>query len=101
MPTIFRRTTFYEANRREMTLFQAAERYLQSVLNGREQIPLATWEKERVTLTAERKTLNAEYISLKDEVGKVEKISRSVQDILYQERQKEQPTHKRAQGVER
>ena len=85
---------FFEAHRREMTLFQAAERHLQSVLNGREQIPLATWEKELATLTTERKTLNAEYLSLKDEVGKVEKIVRSVQDILYAERQREKPQEK-------
>ena len=63
---------------------------MQSVLNGREQIPLASWAKERVALTAERKTLNAEYLSLKDEVGRVEKISRSVQGILYQERRRKQ-----------
>jgi len=88
---------FFESHRREMTLFQAAERHLKSVLNGREQIPLATWEKEHATLTAERKTLNAEYLSLKDEVGKVEKIVRSVQDVLHEER----PSRKRSSDVER
>jgi hypothetical protein len=91
---------FFEANRREMTLFQAAEHYLKSVLNGREQIPLVKWEKERIALIAERKILNAEYLSLKDEIGNVEKIVRSVQDMLHEERYREQPTQRRTQGVE-
>jgi len=38
---------------------------------------------------------------LKDAVSKVEKISSSVQDILYEERHKEHPTHGRWKGVER
>ena len=86
---------FYESHRRELTLYEAAERYIKGVLNGREKIPLPTWKTERERLTAERKRLNTEYISLKEEVGKVEKIARSVQDILHDERRREQPTHKR------
>jgi len=83
--------SFYESHRRELTLYEAAERYIKGVLNGRDKIPLPTWKAEREKLTAERKRLNAEYISLKDEVGKVEKIARSVQDILSEERRREHP----------
>jgi len=61
---------------------------------------LPTWIAERESLTAERKRLNAEYLSLKNEVGKVEKFARSVQDILSAERRREQLTHKKVQGVE-
>jgi hypothetical protein len=39
-------------------------------------------------------------VALKDEVQKIEKISRNVQDILHQERQMEQPSHKRSQGMD-
>jgi len=92
---------FFESNRAALTLYQAAERYIKANLNGRDKIPLVAWQKERAVLTAERKTLNAEYLTLKDEVGKVEKISRSVQDILYEERQREQPMYNREQWVER
>ena len=80
-------------------MYEAAERYIKGVLNGREKIPLPTWKTERERLTAERKRLNAEYLFLKNEVGKVEKIARSVQDILHEERQPKQPS--RTQGVER
>jgi len=91
---------FYESHRRELTLYEAAERYFKGVLNGREKIPLPTWKAEHEKLTAERKRLNAEYLSLKDEVIKVEKISRSVQDIMHEERRREQPVHKRSQKME-
>jgi transcriptional accessory protein Tex/SPT6 len=92
---------FYEQHRRELTLYEAADRYLKNVMNGRTQIPTATWKKERATLIAERKQLNAEYLSLKDEVSKVEKIVHSVQNILHEERRREQPTHRRTQVMER
>lgn len=92
---------FFESNRTALTLYQAAERYIKANLTGRDKIPLVAWQKERAVLTAERKTLNAEYLTLKDEVGKVEKTSRSVQDILYEERQREQPMYNREQWVER
>jgi hypothetical protein len=89
---------FYEPHRRELTLYESAERYIKGVLNGRDKIPHATWKKERAALTAERKQLNAEYLNLKNEVGKVENISRCVQDILHEERRKEQPAQN--QGME-
>jgi len=92
---------FFEKNRAPLTLFQAAERYIKAHLNGRDKIPLVMWEKERTTLTTERQQLNSDYVSLRDEVRKIEKIARSVQDILYQERQREQPTRKRSQGLDR
>ena len=92
---------FYESHRRELTLYETAERYIKGVLNGRDKIPLPTWKTERTELIAEQKLLNSEHASLKDEVGKVEIIARNVQNILYEERRREQPTHKRAQGMER
>jgi len=70
-------------------------------MNGRTTIPTGAWKKEFTSLTKEKNQLNSEYISLKDEVSKVEKISRSVQDILYQERQREQPTRKHSNDLER
>jgi len=92
---------FYENNRMELTLYEAAERYLKGVMNGKTTIPTGAWKKEYASLVKEKNQLNSEYISLKDEVGKVEKISRSVQDILYAERQREQPTRKRSNNLER
>jgi predicted nucleic acid-binding Zn-ribbon protein len=69
-------------------------------LNGRTTVPTGAWKKELADLTAERQQLNSEYVALKDEVQKIEKISRNVQDILHQEQQMEQPSHKRSQGMD-
>ena len=91
---------FYEANRRKLSLYETAEGYLKGVMNGKTKVPTGAWKKELADLTAEKKKLNAEYLSLKDEVVKVEKISRSVQDILHSERQREQQTRKRSQDLE-
>ena len=97
---------FYESNRAPLTLYESAERYLKGVMNCKTKIPTGAWKKEYADLTAERQQLNAEYNTLKNEVGKVEKISRSVQDILYAERQrtqpqKEQPSRKRSYDIDR
>jgi len=95
------KTDFYESHRRELTLYQASERYLKDALNGRDKIPLPEWKAEHTKLTNEKKQLTAEYLSLKEEVGKVEKIARSVQDILHEEQRREQLIENRLQRVER
>ena len=97
---------FFESNRAALTLYQAAERYIKANLNGRDKIPLAAWKKELADLTAELNGLDYDYKVLKNEVGKVEKISRSVQNILHEERQREQPqiteqSRKRSRGMDR
>ena len=42
----------------ELTHFEAAERYLNDVMNGRTGIPLKAWKAEQEKLTAERKKLS-------------------------------------------
>ena len=85
---------FYEAHRMELTHFEAAERYLNDVMNGRTGIPLKAWKAEQEKLTAERKELSLRYLALKDEVKEAEQIRKGVYSILRQENRKEQPTHK-------
>lgn len=46
---------------------------------------------ERGNLTAERRTLNQQYLSLKAEVKKAERIRKSVASILRQEQREQQP----------
>ena len=82
---------FFETHRRELTLFEAADRYLKGVMNGKTGIPLKSWKAERVKLTADRSMLNQEYISLKDEVKEAEKIRRGVHDIMQREAVERQP----------
>ena len=85
---------FYEAHRMELTHFEAAERYLNDVMNGRTGIPLKAWKAEREKLTAERKELSRRYLALKDEVKEAEQIRKGVHSILREENRKEQPAHK-------
>lgn len=73
---------FREKYRDEITQYEAAEHYLKSVLNGRYQVPITVWKEEHNQLTSERDTLNREYYSLKNEVNEVDKIRRSVYDLM-------------------
>lgn len=90
---------FYEAHRMELTHFEAAERYLNDVMNGRTGIPLKAWKAEQEKLTAERKKLSRRYSTLKDEVKEAEQIRKGIYSILREENRKEQPAHK--QDLER
>jgi hypothetical protein len=45
---------YYEAHRADITLHEAASRYLKEQLNGRTEIPLKKWRAERSRLTAEK-----------------------------------------------
>lgn len=45
---------FYEAHRMELTHYEAAERYLTGVMNGKTTLPIKAWKAERDKLKAER-----------------------------------------------
>ena len=47
--------------------------------------PIAKWQAERESLNADMKRLNLEYMKLKDDTAKVEKIRSNVYDILQSE----------------
>ena len=88
--------------RAEITLFEAAERYLKDVLQGhfdaKKLPPITKWKVERDKLTADRNKLNQRYISLKDEVKEAEQIRKSVDTIMREETRRTQP--KRAHDME-
>jgi tRNA nucleotidyltransferase/poly(A) polymerase len=46
---------FRDDYHREITLYEAADRYLRQHLNGRNEIPLKSWKEELERLTAEKK----------------------------------------------
>ena len=85
---------FYESHRMELTHYEAAERYLNAVMNGKTSIPLKAWKSERDKLSGEKKQLTRQYYALKDEVKEVEQICRNVYSILREENGREQPTRK-------
>lgn len=89
---------FYEAHRMELTHYEAAERYLTGVMNGKTTLPIKAWKAERDKLKAERQQLSRRYSTLKDAVKEVEQIRKSVYSILRQEQREQQP--RRVQNME-
>jgi predicted nucleic acid-binding Zn-ribbon protein len=87
---------FYEANRAGMTLFDAADKYLRDVLQGRydpkKLPPIDMWKRELGSKTDESNALYAEYTALKEETQKVERIKRSVAEILHSEKPEQEQT---------
>ena len=81
---------FAEARRAELTLWDAANRYLHAHLpEGVKTLPISAWEKEYTALKAQRE---AEYDTLKEtraEVAELQKIRRCV-DIALRADQPEQ-----------
>ena len=76
---------FYSVHRKEITQFQAAERYLKGVLKGKSTLPLKTWKAERENLIADRARLNREYYILKTEADDIYKRLRGVKNILKED----------------
>jgi hypothetical protein len=88
---------YYEANRMEITLCEAAERYLKGVLQSRydpkKLPPLTAWKKEQAKKTAERAEFYRQYHKLKDETRNVEEIKRAVEQILKSDEPRPEPAH--------
>jgi ATP-dependent exoDNAse (exonuclease V) alpha subunit len=80
---------YYETHRMEITLYEAAERYLRGVLGERfdpkKSPPITKWQAELKQKKADLHRLDREYGELRTEVAAVEKIKRSVNDILREE----------------
>jgi hypothetical protein len=91
------RDRFYETNRAEITLYEAANRYMKEHLNGRTAIPLKAWKSEQAKLTGEQSALDREYKSLKEDVQSVETIRRYAESV---ERTIAPPQKTRTQGLE-
>jgi hypothetical protein len=97
---------YYEAHRMELTLCDAAERYLKGVLQShydpKKLPPITEWRKEQTVKTAERAALYQQYEKLKDETQKVEQFKRTVEQMLKsQEPERERlAMHNRGYGQE-
>ena len=87
------REGFYETHRREITLYNTAKSHLDSIMNGKKQLPIEAWKKEKERLNAERQCLSQEYRHLKYETAEIEQIRNRVYDIILQEKHRVQPHH--------
>jgi hypothetical protein len=61
--------------------------------------PITKWKAEIEKLNAERKRLDRDYYTFKDEVKECEQIRKSVDSILRQEQRERQP--RRSQDIDR
>ena len=90
-----KRDKYEEAHRAELTLWNAASRYLHANLpKGTKSLPIAEWEKEYATLSGQR---TAEYAKLKEtraEVAELHNIRKCV-DIALKADQPEQTRTRR------
>jgi DNA repair exonuclease SbcCD ATPase subunit len=93
-----RRDAFYQKHTAGIIRFEAADRYLNGVLNGCTTIPVKAWKTERAEKIAERERLTRKYDRLKGETRKVEQIKRSVEDMLRGDERERAPM--RARGVD-
>jgi len=93
-----KREAFYEKHRAEIMLFEAADRYLTGVMNGRSNLPIKAWKAERETLAAEKTGLYLEYHSLKDDVLDAEMLKQGVERIMRDDDRDVQPVRARDVG---
>ena len=91
---------FFENNRAELTLYQAAERFLQANLDGKT-LNTKAWKKEAAELTAEKDKLYQDYKGLKEGVRQIGLVRRSVEHILDNTEKMEQPQKQRRHDIER
>ena len=93
---------FAEARRAELTLWDAANRYLHAHLpEGVKTLPISAWEKEYTDLKAQRK---AEYDTLKEtraEVAELQKIRKCVDIALKAEQPERTQTRTKRHEQER
>ena len=93
---------YREDYRPQLAMFDNAEKYLRDVLQERfdpKKLPQITmWREELTTKNAEVNALYREYVKLKDETTKIEKIKRGVADILHSDEPKQTP--QKSRGME-
>jgi hypothetical protein len=86
---------YYENHRPELFQFDTAEKYLKEVMqerfNPKKLPPIKKWKEEYKTLTAEKDLIYREYYNLKDEVKEVEQIKRSVDILMKEQPQRNEP----------
>jgi hypothetical protein len=74
----------------EKILYDTSVKYLKDHLNGHK-LDLDTWKRELGTKTTEKEVLYREYYKLKEETAKVEKIKKSVAEIMQVELRERKP----------
>ena len=81
-----KREAFGNIHSSGIILYEAAEKYLGTHMNGKTTLPIKAWKSEAARLTAEKDKLYGEFYRLKEEVKEVETIRRNVESMARDER---------------
>ena len=78
---------FYDKHFEEIQAYEAANKYIKDVLNGRTKIPVGEWKQEQEKLNALRYSLAEKFYSLQDEIRATEIIKNGAERIIKEETQ--------------
>ena len=93
---------YAEAHRAELTLWDAASRYLHVKLpEGVKSIPIAAWEKEYAELAAQSKAGYAKLKAARAEVAELQKIRRCVDIALRADQPEQAQTRTKRHDIDR
>ena len=78
---------FYDRHFEEIQAYEAANKYIKDVLNGRTKIPVGEWkqEQEQEKLNALRYSLAEKFYGLQDEIRTTEIIKTGAERIIKEE----------------
>ena len=85
--------TFYAKHSEDIQLYEVSKDYFAKLMNGRTELPIKAWQKEKDTLLAERFALCEKYYRLKDDVRSIEVLQRSAENLMREEMQSTEHRH--------
>ena len=92
---------FAEAHRAELTLWNAASRYLHANLPDVKALPISEWKQEYADLKAQRDTDYAKLKATRAEVAELQKIRKCVDIALKAEQPEQTQTHTKRHDIDR
>ena len=96
-----KRDKYEEAHRAELTLWNAASRYLHANLTDTKTLPISEWKQEYADLKAQRDTDYAKLKATRTEVAELQKIRKCVDIALKAEQPEQTQTHTKRHDIDR
>jgi len=90
-PDTTKQDAFYNKHAEKIQAYENARQYFDNVMNGRKDLPIKDWQSEQKKLLAKRYSFCDKYYSLKEEIQSVEVLRRSVENLMREDLQREQP----------
>lgn len=89
-----KRTSFEQDHHAELTLFEAAARYLENLKSSGEPITPKKWQAEVDKLTAQKDSQYRDMRAMREEIKSVERLRKAAEQLSKTEPSKEQePEH--------